>query len=407
MKRWSIVAGVLVCAAAGGGVWWWKSRGASTPQYRTVPVEKGSLVQSVRATGTLKPLRLVEVGTQVNGPIEKLYVDFNDRVKAGDLVAQIDPTVYKARLAQEQANLLQTEASVDQARARLDQAEKSLVRATELSRRDMISKADLDQAVAERDTLAAQLKVAQASVEQARASLQMAEANLGYTVIRSPVDGVVIDRSVSEGETVVASMTAKTLFMIATDLRQMEIEASIPEADIGSVRQGQEVTFTVDAYGETFTGSVAQIRLAAKTAQNIVTYPVIVRAENKDGKLFPGMTANIICEVARCEDVLKLPNAALRFRMPVPAKEGGRADAGREGKEKDRGPKVWVLRAPAGMPDAVPVTPGVTDGSFTEIKDPRGIQAGDEVVVGTNAVNSASKDVVNPFTPQMPRRRPR
>ncbi len=407
MKHWSVVSGIVLCAAVGSGVWWWRGRNESKPQYRTVTVEQGSLVQSVRATGTVKPLRLVEVGTQVNGPIEKLYVDFNNEVKAGELVAQIDPTVYKARLAQEQANLLQSEASVEQSRARLDQAEKNLVRARELARRDMISQADLDQAVAERDTLAAQLKVAQASVAQARASLQMAEANLGYTVIRSPVDGVVIERSVSEGETVVASMTAKTLFTIATDLRQIEIEASIPEADIGSIRQGQGVTFTVDAYGETFTGNVAQIRLSAKTAQNIVTYPVIIRAENRECRLFPGMTANITCEVARREDVLKVPNAALRFRM----NNSVAAEGAVKGKAKEKGPgrgqRIWVLRSPDASPESVRVTPGITDGMHTELKEAVGIRAGDTVVVGTNAVQSGSTDVVNPFTPQMPRRRQR
>ncbi len=399
MKKWWIVAGVVVCAGAGAGVWWWRSREEPAPRYRTVPVEKGEIVQTVRATGSVKPRRLVEVGTQVNGPIQKLYVDFNDTVKAGDLVAQIDPTVYKARLAQEQANLLQSEASVDQARARLGQAEKSLARARELARRDMISQADLDQAVAERDTLAAQLKVAEASVEQSRAALRMAEANLGYTVIRSPVDGVVIDRSVSEGQTVVASMTAKTLFLIATDLSQVEIEANIPEADIGSVRQGQGVTFTVDAHSDTFTGTVSQIRLAAKTSQNIVTYPVIVQAANSAGKLYPGMTANITCEVERRDDVLKIPNAALRFRMP--------SDTSASGKSKDGKPKVWVLRKPDQPPEAVPVTPGIADGTHTELKEARGLREGDAVVVGTNAVDSASKEVVNPFAPPAPPRRGR
>lgn len=400
MKKWVIVAGIVLCAAVAAGIWWWRSRAEPAPRYRTVPVEKGELVQTVRATGSVKPRRLVEVGTQVNGPIQKLYVDYNDTVKEGDLVAQIDPTVYKARLAQEQANLLQSEASVDQARARLGQAEKNLARAQELARRDMISQADLDQAVAERDTLAAQRKVAEASVAQSRAALQMAEANLGYTVIRSPVDGVVIDRNVSEGQTVVASMTAKTLFMIATDLRQVEIEASIPEADIGTIRPDQTVTFTVDAHTDTFTGKVAQIRLAAKTYQNIVTYPVIVRAENKDGKLFPGMTANILCEVAHRQDIVKVPNAALRFRMPS-QKEG-------TGRRKEKATKVWVLRAPGGRPESVRVTLGVTDGTHTELKDPGGIAAGDEVVVGTNALDSVSKDVVNPFAPPAPpRRRPR
>lgn len=405
MKRWLIAMGVVVCAGVTGGMVWWRWQTPDGPNYRTVALERGSLVQTVKATGTVNPIRLVEVGTQVNGPIQKLYVDFNDQVKAGDLVAQIDPTVYKAQLAQQQANLLKSEASVDDARARLEQAEKSLVRARELARRDMISAADLDAAVSDRDTLAAQLKVAQASVEQSKAALQLAEANLSYTVIRSPVDGVVIDRSVSEGQTVVASMTAKTLFNIATDLREVEIQASMPEADIGYVKEGQTVVFTVDAYDDSFTGRVTQIRLAAKTSQNVVTYPVIVRAKNPEGKLFPGMTANISCEVARREDVLKVPNAALRFKM-VSATPAAPAmpPAGTRGRRGGKS-QVWVVRESGKAAEAVVLKTGITDGTQTEIKEASGLDAGDLVVVGTNGTAGASAEVVNPFVPKMPARR--
>lgn len=389
MKQWKMITGVVVCAAIAGGVIWWRLREPEVARYRTVAVEKGTVVQTVRASGVVKPLRMVDVGTQVNGPIQTLYVDFNDPVKMGDLVAQIEPTVYKARLAQEQANVLQSEASVDQAQTRLAQSEKDLIRSRELAKRDMLSQADLDAALATRDTLAAQLKVAQAEVQQSKASLQLAQANLDYTVIRSPVDGVVIKRNVSAGQTVVASMSAPVLFQIATDLRQVEIEAGVPEADIGTIRLGQRVTFTVDAYPDQFEGKVAQIRLAATMSQNVVTYPVIIRADNPDGKLFPGMTANVICEVACSEDVLKVPNAVLRFKLA----EGKGARSG-------GGPKVWVLKSPDRPPEAVKIKLGITDGVCTEMREAAGLEEGSLLVIGTNGVTSGAKEEMkNPFAP--------
>jgi HlyD family secretion protein len=392
MKKWKIIAGVVVAAAVAGGVMWWRSVKPEATQYRTVAVEKGELVQTVRASGTVKPIRLVEVGTQVNGPIQTLYVDFNDQVKTGDLVAQIEPTVYKARLAQEQANVLQSEASVDQAQAKLAQSEKDLLRSRELAKRDMLSQADLDAALAMRDTLAAQLKVALADVEQSKASLQLAQANLNYTVIRSPVDGVVIKRNVSAGQTVVASMSAPVLFQIALDLKQVEIEAGVPEADIGMIRVGQKVTFTVDAYPNEFHGTVAQIRLAATMSQNVVTYPVIIRAENPEVKLFPGMTANVVCEVARREGVLKVPNSVMRFKM-----------ATGKGEKVVAGSKVWLLKSADQPPVAVKVKTGITDGSFVELIEAPGLEEGSLLVIRTNGVATGSKDdVKNPFAPQQP-----
>lgn len=392
MKRWMIIAFVILAVIVAAGLIVYGIGKPVKINYRTVTAERGELVQLVRASGVVKPIRLVDVGTQVNGPIQKLHVDFNSLVKAGDLVAQIDPTVYNARLAQERANVLQSEASVDQAQARLAQAEKDLVRSRELARRDMLSQADLDAAVATRDTLAAQLKVAQAEVEQSKASFQLAQANLNYTVIRSPVDGVVIKRNVSEGQTVVASMSAPVLFQIAMDLSQVEIEASVPEADIGTIKEGQPVIFTVDAYTDEFTGKVAQIRLAAATVQNVVTYPVIIRAANPDLKLFPSMTANVLFEVARYDDVVKVPNSALRFKMG-----GARGDSKAGG-----GQKLWVLRNADKPPEPVRVKVGITDGKYTELRQASGITEGTVLVVGTNAVGSDGKASVNPFAPPAP-----
>jgi HlyD family secretion protein len=420
MKRWIVVLAVIAVAAGGGVAWWRHSRGNGGPAFRTLPVERGDLVQTVRATGIVQPIQLVQVGTQVNGPVKKLYVDFNDLVKEGDLVAQIDPTVYEARLAQDEANLKQSEAGVTEAQAKLVQATNELNRSEELARRDMLSKSDLDAAVANRGALAAQVRVAEAAVEQARAALRLSKANLDYTTIRSPVDGVVIARNVSEGQTVVASLSAQTLFQIASDLKQIQVEASIPEADIGKIRMNQPVTFTVDAHDQDFHGTVTQIRLAASTVQNVVTYPVVIRAENAERLLFPGMTANISCEVARREDVLKIPNAALRFKPEPPAGAEPKSAAASERKPpagterqpsadrrgKARGPKVWVLDKTGSGLDPVPVSLGITDGSFTEVKEPAGLTAGSEVVVGVNGGAAAQSGTVNPFMPRLPGARP-
>jgi len=418
MKMKHIISGaVVMLIVAGAAVWILRDRKASG-QYRTAKIERGTLVQTVRATGVVQPVKLVQVGTQVNGPVKKLYVDYNDRVKEGDLVAQIDPTVYEAQLARDEANLKQSLASVESAKARLLQANEELERSVELARRDMISKAELETATADRDSLAAQLKVAEAAVEQTKAALKLSKANLDYTTIHSPVDGVVIARNVDEGQTVVASMSAQVLFQIATDLQHVQIVASIPEADIGRIRIGQPVTFTVDAYDQDFTGNVAQVRMAAATVQNVVTYPVVVNAENPDNKLFPSMTANISCEVVRLTDVLKIPNAALRFKPDTVANgEESKKGVGSGKGNRAGGPKVWIQDSPGQAPRPVPVKTGITDGVWTELIGPatadRGspgprverpsIDAGKSVITGLAEANApAQAAVVNPFTPQMP-----
>lgn len=407
-KGMIIVAGILLLAAATVGTYAFLGRHEAPKAYRTALVERGDLIQTVRATGTVEPIFLVQVGTQVNGPIRKLFVDYNDRVKAGDIVAQIDPAVYEAHLARDKANLSQCEANVEQTEAKLAQADKDLARSRELAKRDMLSQSELDAAVATRDALAAQIKVVRAAVEQARAALSTSQTELDYTTIRSPVTGVIINRNVSEGQTVVASMSAQVLFSIATDLKKMQVQASIPEADIGRVSVGQPVSFTVDAYDENFTGSVTQIRLAAATVQNVVTYPVVITAANPDGKLFPSMTANISCEVARRTDVLKVPNAALRFTPPdAPAegktasRENGKSGGNAHGERRNRGAKVWIL-GPGGVPQSVRVAVGISDGAFTELKTPGTLTEGTSVLTGL-ADTSATPTTVNPFTPQMPR----
>ncbi|MEI8120995.1 MAG: efflux RND transporter periplasmic adaptor subunit [bacterium] len=402
MKRW-IIGIVLVAIAVTGyfAIRYYSESKSKESRYKTAPVERGDVVQTVRATGTIQPIRLVQVGTQVNGPIRKLYVDYNSQVKAGDLVAQIDPTTYEARLAQDQANLIQSQANVEQTKVRLTQAEKELERANKLTAREMISQADLDTAVATRDALLAQLKVVQAAVAQAEASLRLSKANLGYTTISSPVDGVVIARNVSEGQTVVASMTAQVLFLIATDLRRIQVEASIPEADIGNIALGQRVTFTVDAFDLVFTGAVTQIRMAAVTVQNVVTYPVVIQADNPGTKLFPSMTADIVCEVARHENVLRIPNAALRFKpeeKDKTAKNGKDNNAPRRRARLDQKPRLWIQTPDGNGVKPVSISLGITDGAFTELRDPGTLTENQDVITGMLVVSDDEK-TVNPFTP--------
>jgi len=381
---------IAVVAAGGWGAWHWLLHRKDEKLYRTAPLERGDIVQTVRATGTIQPVKLVQVGTQVTGPVSKLYVDYNSQVKEGQVVAQIDPAVYEARVAQDKAGLQSSLADVEQVEAKLKQADKDLGRVQELVQRDLAPRADLDAAVANRDALAAQLKLSHAAVEQSKAVLHLSETNLQYTTIKSPVDGVVVARNVTEGQTVVASLTAQTLFLIANDLRHVQVEASVAEADIGSVKGGQPVSFTVDAYpDEEFGGAVAQVRLAAATVQNVVTYPVIINADNPEEKLLPGMTATISCEVARRRQVLKLPNAALRF------KPEGTGTLSASGTPRTL---VWTLEGNALK--SVPVTLGISDGSFTEIISGE-LEEGQQVAVGILEPGMKAA-AVNPFTPRMP-----
>ncbi len=381
---------VFLAALAGGG---WYTYQKLHPKkadvfYRTATVRRDTVVQDIRATGTIEPIKEVEVGTQVNGRILQLYVDFNSTVTTNQIVALIDPAIYEANHAKDCAQLTSNHANVEQIAVRLALAEKDLARKAELANRNMLSKADLDIVRAERDALTAQLKISKAAVEQSKAAVKLSRTNLDYCTIRSPVNGVVIARNVDEGQTVVSSMNAQKLFQIATDLKRIQVEASIPEADVGLIRTNQPVSFTVDAYRDTFRGVVKQIRLAASTVQNVVTYPVIVEADNPDEKLFPGMTANISVEVARKENAQVIPAAALRF-MPTNLVT------------EVRGPKVWLLDA-GKTPQAVAVTLGISDGTSTAVESPGDLE-GREVILGfqTNGQSPAGGPK-NPFMPSPP-----
>jgi HlyD family secretion protein len=316
--RPGLIAAVIVAVAAAAAAYYWTSRDAKqAPTYRFARVERGPLTATVAASGTLNPVTSVQVGTQVSGQVKELFVDFNSPVKAGQLIARIDPETFQYRVRQNEADLEAARAAVARAQVSLANAQRELSRTRELVQREFVSPADLDRAQAQFDLAKAEVNNVQAVVAQRAAQLASARVDLARTEIRAPVDGVVIKRSVDVGQTVAASLQAPELFVIARDLRDMQVETSIDEADVGRMRVGQRATFTVDAFpGRTFSGEVRQVRKSAQTVQNVVTYTVLVSAANPDGQLMPGMTANVRIVTDTRESVLKVANAALRFRPP-------------------------------------------------------------------------------------------
>ena len=372
---------------------------AAVVHYRTARVVRTDIFRTVEATGTVQPIKEVEVGAQVNGRIVKLFVDYNSVVTNGQVVALIDPLVYEANYKSALGELHANEANVKKCEAQLVLAEKTLTRKRELVKKEMAPVADYDSALEARDTGLAALAAAKASVEKSQASVSQAKANLDYCTILSPVDGVVITRSVDEGQTVVSSMNAVPLLKLATDLRRIQVEATVPEADIGSVKDGQAVTFTVDSYaGVTFTGEVTQVRMASTTTSSVVTYPVIIEAENPGGKLFPGMTANISVHVDEARDVLAVTSAAFRYH-PAAAAHDTQPPA-----EKGR---TLHLLGTDGRPERLVVETGLSDGSFTEIRSQDAALEGREAILGVAVApkaGAAPGGANNPFMPKHPSR---
>lgn len=312
-----IVAAIAVLALLGGGVWYWKQQrtAGSESAFRTAAVERGNIRVAISSTGTLSATSTVTVGSQISGQVLEVLADFNDRVTEGQVLARIDPKTYEAQIEQGGAQIASAQASLEQARATQRNAQLDYQRKAELVQRQLVARSDVDLARAALDQANAQVASAQAQIRQQTASTQTTRVNLDRTVIRSPVDGVVLTRSIEPGQTVAASLQAPELFKIAEDLAQMKIELSVDEADIGQVQPGQNVAFTVDAFPDRqFRGSVSQVRLAATTSNNVVTYPVVVTVDNSDGTLLPGLTVNAEIEVSRRDDVLKVSNAALRFK---------------------------------------------------------------------------------------------
>lgn len=374
------------------------------PKYRLSTIVKTDIVKTVEATGTVAPIKKVEVGAQVNGRIIKLFVDFNSHVTNGQIVALIDPQVYDAQYKSALAQLHANEANVMKCEAALVLAEKTLQRKESLSKKQLASIADYDSALEVRDIAAAALKQARAQVEQSHASVSQAKANLNYCTIVSPVEGTVILRSVDEGQTVVSSMNAVPLLTIAEDLSRIQVEATVPEADVGTIREGQTVSFTADAYRKRFKGVVRQVRLASTTVNNVVTYPIIIEAANDDpnAMLFPGMTANISVETARAENVLAVSSAALRFRPNAADYEAAKIAAGGE---IPRGRKIWIKDGETGL-KYVKVEEGVSDASYTQLIGVDALE-GAEAVLGYATLRTmagAAGGVNNPFKPKFPQR---
>lgn len=394
--------------------------GKGCPTFRLAPIARMDVVRTVEATGTVTPRNSskgIPVGAQVNGKLIKLFVDYNSVVTNGQVVALIDPLVYEANYKSAEAQLHVNEANVQvriaavkSAKAELVLAEKTYERKRSLVERKTAPVADLDsakealeRASASLESANASLKSAMASVEQSRATAEKAKTDLGYCTIVSPVDGVVIDRKVEEGETVVSSMNAVPVLTIAEDLKTVWVEATIPEADIGYVKVGQKVSFTADAYRRRFTGTVKQVRRAATTTNNVVTFPVIIEADNPDEMLFPGMTATLSIETARAENAVAVAAAAFRFR---PREEDLERVEGAD--DLPRGRKLWLKPLKDGDPlEYVVVSEGVSDDSFTEVVcDGAASLEGRDAVVGyeTAAAASQKDGETNPFMPKFPKK---
>jgi len=355
--------------------------GSGASEYQTAAVTRGAITQAVTATGTLNPVVNVQVGSQISGNIQKLFVDFNSPVKTGQVVAQIDPAVF-------QASVTQAEGDIANARAALELAQLTEKRMEELVAKQNSSQSELDQAKATLHQAEAQLKIKEGA-------LQKAKVDLDHCTITSPIDGIVISRSVDVGQTVAASLSAPVIFTIANDLTKMQIDAAVAEADVGTVEVGQKVDFTVDAFPRrTFHGEVVQVRNAPTTVQNVVTYDTVIGVNNADLKLKPGMTANVSIVGAQRDSVLKISNAALRFRPPdaTPPPLGGHGRGKPSEHQTER--TVYVLQGSSASP--VQIKTGISDGIFTEVLN--GLKEGDRVLTAmTGKTANSAQQANNPF----------
>jgi HlyD family secretion protein len=403
--KWAVILGAVILVI-GGGIWFFRRGHNTTPDYQTDAVTRGDVIQVVTATGTLNPVVNVTVGSQVSGRISKLYVDFNSTVKSNQVIAEIDPSTYQAQVNQAQADLANAKANLE-----LQQAEAK--RSAELFTNNLISGSDFD-------TATANLHEAVAMVAIKEASLTNTMANLGYCKILSPVDGMVISRAVDVGQTVAASLSAPTIFIIANDLTKMQIDSSVAEADVGGVVEGQSVDFTVDAYPyRNFHGVVTQVRNSPTTVNNVVTYDCVIGVTNADYKLKPGMTANVSIVIAQRENALNIPNAALRFRPPDNAVvltnsavvqtalatnsgnfAGGPGEhhaGGRARGERQVFHTVYVLSGAGNDAklQAMQIRTGISDGISTEVLS--GLDEGAQVVTGMVSTSTPAAKPASPI----------
>ena len=410
---------LLFGAAAAGiawGVWYVYFRdGGAEYVYRTQPVTRGSISATVSATGSVNPVEMVDVGTQVSGTLKEIYVDYNSRVTKGQLVATLDTDMLQSRVDEAKASLALAQARVTSARASAADADRTFKRNKELWSRNLIARSELDAAETKLSLARASLAEHNAQVVQARASLKQAETSLGYARIVSPVDGVVIARKVDVGQTVAASLQTPTLFSIARDLTRMQIEASIDEADIGRIAEGQKAICRFDAWPDTtFEGTVTQVRLKSTVVSNVVTYTVIIRVDNSELKLKPSMTANVTIVTEEKKDVLKVPAAALRFTPPGDVLAALSAPSGTEKEEKGAGsimglppmrrrngnrsddedePVVWVVEG-GKLVGSVPVgEQGISDRTWVEVSNTQ-LEEGQELAVAFSTAGAAGAAVV-------------
>jgi len=378
-----IIGSAIVVLILAAGLFFYLTSGNNGPKFRTQAAARGDIRATVTATGTMNAVTTVLVGTQVSGTIKTLFVDFNSPVKKGQILAQIDPATFQAQVDQARANLLAAQANVQKAEASVVDTRRTLERNKTLFARNLIAKSDVDTAETNSLSAEAQLSASKAAVAQTRAALDFAETNFRYTKIISPVDGTVISRNVDVGQTVAASFQTPTLFNIAQDLTRMQIDTSVDEADIGKIKVDQPVEFSVDAYPDiTFKGKVSEVRNAPITVQNVVTYDVVVKVDNPDLKLKPGLTANVSIILDEKKGVLRVPNSTLRFRPAETSKE----TTPQKGPADQKGSAVWVLADK--KPKRVGVKTGISDGNYTEILS-GDLKEGDAVIV--ESISGAKK----------------
>lgn len=437
-KRLLLMLAVISLVSVSVAAYYRTNRASDAPTLVTAAVTRGDVVDTIQATGTLQAVTTVQVGTQVSGTIKTLKADFNSTVRKGQVVAELEPSLFQTQVDQAQATVVRLQADVERARVALIDAQVKLRRAEELKTRQLIPETDYETAEATAHSAAASLKSAEAQVVQARASLNQNQVNLSHTIITAPIDGIVISRNVDIGQTVAASMQAPVLFTIAKDLTAMQVSASIDESDIGRVAAGQAVTFRVDAYpNETFSGTVSQVRLQPVVEQNVVSYATVIDVPNKGLKLKPGMTATVSVAVARDDQALRVPSAALSFR-PTPeivavygreadgsgkgsgegpgggssdgsgsrggsdggsreGSVGGVRDSRGSGNGAGRTPRVWVLAD--GYLKPIPVKVGVSDGTTTAIVEGN-LTENAEVVTGiASQTASATPATGSPLLP--------
>ena len=398
MLRTIIIAAVVVLLAVAGYAFWDRGTDESAG-YVTQSIDRGTIASTVTATGTVNPVTSVQVGTYVSGPIKAIYVDYNSPVKAGQLVAKIDPAPFTVKVKQAEANVANARAKVDKDRADLNLKKVTLGRDRKLLAQQLISEDEFDTAKSNYEQAVAQLALDTAGIQQNEAALEEAQINLAYTDIKSPVDGVVVSRNVDVGQTVAASFQTPTLFLIAQDLTKMQVDTSVSESDIGDISAGQPASFTVDAYpGKAFHGTIAQVRNAPTVVQNVVTYDVVISVDNKNLDLKPGMTATVTITTAERDDVLRVPLRALRFNPHAgKAVSGGQAKTARD--RTGAGTQtVWVMQ-PDGTVRGVQVQLGVRNDENAEVVS-GDLHAGDQVAIAFKQGSHATTGSSGPAAPR-------